>query len=136
MVKKKKTPTIVDTPKGEPTHIKIGYRDIKIEWIAPDFLTDELTDCYGQYKAREGVIQVQDSLGNQEKANTVLHEVMHACVYGSGLNVAEGPLKEDNAEELVVNQISNYLMGVFRDNPWFLDYLKVNVHDKVDEKNK
>jgi len=79
---------------------------------------------------------VQDSLGNQEKANTVLHEVMHACVYGSGLNVAEGPLKEDNAEELVVNQISNYLMGVFRDNPWFLDYLKVNVHDKVDEKNK
>ena len=45
------------------------------------------------------------------------------------LNQAEGPLKEDNAEELVVNQISNYLMGVFRDNPWFLDYLKKNINE-------
>jgi|TARA_R110000787_G_C13303426_1_gene434744 hypothetical protein len=129
MLKSKKRPTVVKANKGEPTLVKIGYRDISIEWIAPDFKLDELTDCFGQYKAREGVIQMQNSLCGQEKSNTLIHEVIHACVYGSGLNQAEGPLKEENAEELVVNQISNYLMGVFRDNPWFLDYIKNNMNE-------
>ena len=125
----KTKPKKVDTPKGFPESIKVGYRDLKIEWIAPDFKTDELTDCYGQYKSREGLIQIQHDLCGQERSNTLLHEVLHACVYGSGLNQAEGPLKEDNAEELTVNQLTNYLMGVFRDNPWFLDYIKKGVND-------
>ncbi|MDA0778914.1 MAG: hypothetical protein O3C19_07615 [Bacteroidetes bacterium] len=129
MNNKKKKPTVLTPDKGKPTHVKVGYRDIDIEWIAADFKTDELTDAFGQYKAREGVIQMQKSLCGQEESNTLLHEVMHACVYGAGLNQAEGPLKEDNAEELVVNQISNYLMGVFRDNPWFLDYIKKNMNE-------
>ena len=106
-------------------------RDIEIEWIVPNFKTDELTDCFGQYKAREGVIQMQRDLCGQEKANTVLHEVMHACCYGAGLNQAAMPLKEDDKEEIVINQLSNYLMGVFRDNPWFLDYIKNNM-DKTE----
>tara|TARA_R110000787_G_scaffold23832_1_gene67954 strand:- start:460 stop:930 length:471 start_codon:yes stop_codon:yes gene_type:complete len=121
--------TTVQAPEGEPTQVKVGYRDIKIEWITPDFKTDTLTDCFGWYLAREGKIQVQNSLGGQEKANTVLHEVLHACVYGSGLNQAGGALKEEDSEEIVVNQITNYLMGVFRDNPWFLDYLKKNINE-------
>ena len=129
MNNKKKKPTVLTPDKGKPTLVKVGYRDIEIEWISPDFKLDELTDCFGQYKSREGVIQMQKSLCGQEESNTLLHEVMHACVYGAGLNQAEGPLKEDNAEELVVNQISNYLMGVFRDNPWFLDYLKKNMNE-------
>ena len=128
---KKKKPTVVKPIKGEPTSVKVGYRDIEIEWIVPDFKTDELTDCFGQYKAREGVIQMQRDLCGQEKANTVLHEVMHACCYGAGLNQAEMPLKEDDKEEIVINQLSNYLMGVFRDNPWFLDYIKNNM-DKTE----
>mgnify|MGYP003109693338 CR=1 FL=1 len=127
MINKKKKPTVVEPEKGEPTGVKVGYRDIDIEWIAPDFKLDELTDCFGQYKSREGVIQIQNSLGGQEKANTLLHEVLHACVYGSGLNQANGALKEDDNEEIVVNQITNYLMGVFRDNDWFLDYLKKHI---------
>ena len=65
-------------------------------------------------------------------ANTMFHEVLHAVVYGSGLNQANGPLKEDDAEELTVNQISNYCIGVFRDNPWFLDFLKEQL-EKEDE---
>tara|TARA_R110000803_G_scaffold46652_2_gene97836 strand:- start:832 stop:1230 length:399 start_codon:yes stop_codon:yes gene_type:complete len=118
----------IATPKGEPTMLKIGYRDITVEWMGPDFKTDELTDCYGWYKTREGLIQIQDKLCGQEKVNTLLHEAIHAIVYGSGLNQAGGPLKEDDAEELVVNQITNYLLGMFRDNDWFLDYIKTNLH--------
>ena len=48
-------------------------------------------------------------------------------MYGSGLNQANGPLKEEDAEELAVNQITNYCMGVFRDNPWLLEYIKNNM---------
>jgi hypothetical protein len=128
MKKHKHVAKPIDNPKGEPTKLKIGYRDITLEWMGPDFKTDELTDCYGQYKAKEGVIQIQDKLCGQEKINTLLHEAIHAIVYGSGLNQANGPLKEEDAEELAVNQISNYLLGMFRDNPWFLDYIKKHIY--------
>ena len=67
-------------------------------------------------------------LCGQEKVNTLLHEALHAIIYGSGLNQAGGPLKEEDAEELAVNQITNYLLGMFRDNDWFLDYIKTNLH--------
>ena len=129
MIRKKKKPTAVPAAKGKPTMVKVGYRDIKIEWIAPDFKTDELTDCYGQYKAREGVIQLQNSLCGQEESNTLLHEIMHACCYGAGLNQADMPLKDEDKEEIVINQLSNYVMGVFRDNPWLLDYLKKHINE-------
>ena len=119
-MKKKSRPISVEAPKGEPTVIKVGYRDIKIDWVAPDFKTDELTDCYGQYKSREGLIQIQHNLCGQEKSNTMLHEILHACCYGAGLNQADMPLKDEDKEEIVINQLSNYLMGVFRDNAWCL----------------
>jgi hypothetical protein len=50
-------------------------------------------------------------------------------VYVSSLNQANGPLKEDDAEELVVNTISNFMMGVYRDNPWLLDMLKKHLNE-------
>ena len=62
----------------------------------------------------------------------MFHEILHAIVYGSGLNQANGPLKEEDAEELTVNQMTNYIMGVFKDNPWMLDFLKQNL-DKSEE---
>ena len=40
-----------------------------------------------------------------------------------------GPLKEDDAEELVTNQLSNFMIGVFRDNPWVLDMLKKYINE-------
>mgnify|MGYP001165172391 FL=1 len=126
---KKSTPQKVNKVSSDlPNKVKIGYRDIEIEYVSPDFKTDNLTDCYGEYRAREGKILVQHNLCGQEMSNTVLHECMHAAVYGSGLNQADGPLKDDDKEEIVVNQLSNYLMGMFRDNPWFLDFIKNNMH--------
>ena len=41
-------------------------------------------------------------------------------------------MKEEDAEELTVNQMTNYIMGVFKDNPWMLDFLKQNL-DKSEE---
>ena len=114
--------------KSLPKKIKIGYRDIVIEYVKPDFKTDEMTDAFGQYKNREGKIQIQYNLCGQELTNTIVHECLHAAVYGSGLNQADSPLKEEDKEEIVVNQLTNYLMGIFRDNKWFLDFIKNNMN--------
>ena len=115
-----------------PTSVKIGYRDIEIQYVKPDFKTEEMTDCYGQYKAREGLIQLQSNICGQELSNVMLHECLHAIVHSSGLNQAKSILKEEDDEEIVVNQITNYLIGLFRDNPWFLDFIKNNMHKNKD----
>jgi len=115
-----------------PTSVKIGYRDIEIQYVKPDFKTEEMTDCYGQYKAREGLIQLQSNICGQELSNVMLHECLHAICYSSGLNQAKSILKEEDDEEIVVNQITNYLVGLFRDNPWFLDFIKNNMHKNKD----
>ena len=131
-VKKTKPKTVETVSSDLPKSVKIGYRDIEIEYVAPDFKTDNLTDCYGEYRAREGKILVQQNLCGLEMANVVLHECLHAIAYGSGLNQANGPLKEDDGEELVVNQMTNYLIGMFRDNDWFLDFIKNNINKAKD----
>ena len=131
MAKKKNkiTDTMIVPAKGRPTKVKVGYRTIKIKYVRPDFIMDDMMESYGEYRAREGVIYIQDSLVPQERCNTTWHEILHAVVYISGLNQANGPLKEDDAEELVVNQISNSMMAVYRDNPWLLDMLKKYLND-------
>ena len=116
---------------GRPTKVKVGYRTIKIKYVRPDFIMDDMMESYGEYRAREGVIYIQDALVQQERCNTTWHEILHAVVYIAGLNQANGPLKEEDAEELVVNQISNFMMGVYRDNPWVLDMLKKHL-DEID----
>ena len=116
-------------PNGRPTEVKVGYRKIKIKYINPNFIMDDMTDAYGEYRAREGVIYLQDTLCGQERCNTTWHEILHAVVYIAGLNQANGPLKEEDAEELTVNQISNFMMGVYRDNPWLLDMLKKHLNE-------
>ena len=131
MAKKKNkiTDTMIVPAKGRPTKVKVGYRTIKIKYVRPDFIMDDMMESYGEYRAREGVIYIQDSLVPQERCNTTWHEILHAVIYIAGLNQANGPLKEEDAEELTVNQISNFMMGVYRDNPWLLTMLQKNLND-------
>ena len=133
MVKKKQkiSDASIVPANGRPEEVKVGYKTIKIKYVNPNFIMDDMTESYGEYRAREGVIYIQDALVGQERCNTTWHEILHSVVYIAGLNHANGPLKEDDAEELVVNQISNFMMGVYRDNPWLLDMLKKHL-DEVD----
>ena len=112
-----------------PPSVKVGYADIKIELVAPNFILNTHVDAYGEFRAREMTISLQKNLDGQTLCNCLLHEICHSIVYGSGLNQANGPLKDEDAEELTVNQITNYLMGVFRDNVWLLDFIKQNMND-------
>ena len=131
MAKKKNkiTDTMIVPAKGRPTKVKVGYRTIKIKYVRPDFIMDDMMESYGEYRAREGVIYIQDSLVPQERCNTTWHEILHAVIYIAGLNQANGPLKEEDAEELTVNQISNFMMGVYRDNPWLLNMLQKHLNE-------
>ena len=130
MKKKKKLENIHVVPaNGRPTQVKVGYRTLKIEYVRPDFINDDMTESFGEYRSREGRILIQDSLVGQERCNTTWHEILHSVVYIFSLNQANGPLKEDDAEELVVNTISNAFMGVYRDNPWLLDMLKKHLNE-------
>ena len=118
--------------KDLPNTVKVGYRDIEIHYVQPEFKTDNMTESYGEYRPREGVILLQHDLCGQELTNTLWHEIKHAAVYVSGLNQANGPLKEDDHEEIVVNNLSNFELGIFRDNPWLLDFIKNNMNKAKD----
>ena len=118
--------------KDLPKTVKVGYRDIEIHYVQPEFKTDNMTESYGEYRPREGVILIQHDLCGQELTNTLWHEIKHAAVYVSGLNQANGPLKEDDHEEIVVNNLSNFELGIFRDNPWLLDFRKNNMNKAKD----
>ena len=127
-IKKSLPQEVSKVSKNLPSSVKIGYRNIQIKYVRPDFKSDDMTESYGEYRAREGVILLQHDLCGQEMANSLWHEIKHAAVYVSGLNQANGPLKEDDAEEIVVNNLSNYEIGVFIDNPWLLDFIKTNMN--------
>ena len=116
---------------GLPNKVKVGYKDIKIKYVRPDYKKWEMTDCFGEYDYRQNVIHIQHDLCGQERANTIIHEIMHAAVQVSGLNQEKAALEKDEHEEAVVNQLTNVMMGVFRDNPWIVEMLK-NDLDKTE----
>ncbi len=70
------------------------------------------------------IYRVQHYLCGREIANTLFHEIRHAAVQVSGLNQEKAPLEKPEFEEAVVNQLTNVMMGVFRDNAWMVDMLK------------
>jgi len=111
----------------KPNKIKVGYRDIEIKYSNPDFTADHLTDCYGIYDSRKGLIDIQKDLYGQKMVNTFVHELFHAIIDISGLNKSGAPLEEDDDEEIVVHQMANNFLSVCRDNEWLLEYIKKNI---------
>jgi len=129
--RKKSKPIPVETH-DLPNNVRVGYKDIKIRYVRPNYKKWELTDCFGEYDYRQNVIQVQHDLCGQEMANTIFHEIMHAAVQISGLNQEKAALETPEFEEAVVNQLTNVMMGVFRDNPWMVDMIKTQLEDSED----
>ena len=119
--------------KGTELHgkqVKVGFSTIDIKEQAPQFRKNNMTDCYGQYTHRENQIEIQPGLSNIDEANTLLHEILHVCVYISSLSQDGQPLSSDNDEEVTVNSLTNYLVQVFMDNKWILPYLNKKLLDK------
>ena len=105
-----------------PDKIRIGYQDIIIEREKASF--SKPTDSYGEYDHRKNSITIQSELSSLDEANTLIHEILHGISYIYSLTVSGQPLDTDSKEEVVINQITNGLIQVFRGNPWLSDYLK------------
>ncbi len=109
-----------------PPKIKIGYKEIDIEFVKSDF--SKQTDSYGEYHHRSNKIEIQQDLNDADYANTLLHEILHAVAYEMSLTQEGNVLAKDTNEEIVVNSITNGLMGVIKDNSWFLKILQENIN--------
>ena len=105
-----------------PEKVKIGYQDVFIERETSTF--SKQTDSYGEYDHRKNSITIQTELSDLDEADTLLHEILHGITYISSLTVNGMPLDKEEKEEIVINQITNGLMQVFKDNKWLLDFLK------------
>ena len=101
----------------------VGFSEVTIKEENASFKKDNLTDCYGQFLQRENSIQINANLEPHDKLNTLIHEILHSCVYVSGLNQKGAPLEEDSSEEIVVNNLANIFHTVLRDNPWLVRFI-------------
>jgi len=78
---------------------------------------DSLPDVYGLCHKGYQRIEVRDGLPAGEEVDTVLHEVLHAIVFGMGLRSSPA------TEEKFVLTIASGLLSVLQDNPRFAQWL-------------
>lgn len=94
-----------------PTSIKVGYRLYKVERWAP--IEANARGMFGECCHTTGFIRVSDVLVETDwvkAANTLLHEILHACWY-------VGDLEDESKQEKTVTVLANQLSAVMRDNP-------------------
>ena len=105
--------------------LKVGYRDIAIQVIKPDFLKENISSGdYGQYLPKQNRIEIQAQQQPLDEVNTILHEILHVIINDIGETQKGGVLSDDEIEEKFIYNAANYLSQVLRDNKWLLDYLQ------------
>jgi Zn-dependent peptidase ImmA (M78 family) len=108
----KKEPVKKDTV--PPRALKIGYQDFAL--LFEDASHDNRTH-FGLTNLLKSSIHVVRTGNKVEDINTLIHEILHACVYTQGIKLSH------DEEELVVNSLSNGLVGVIRENPLLIEYI-------------
>lgn len=91
-----------------PAEIRIGYRIYLVEIMASMDVVSK--GRFGECDNCGGHIRICADLEPAEAANTMLHEVMHACWYVVNLD-------DEDKQERVVTSMANQLTQVWRDNP-------------------
>lgn len=105
--------------------LKVGYRDIAIQVIKPDFLKENISSSdYGQYLPKQNRIEIQAQQQPLDEVNTMLHELLHVIINDIGETQKGGVLSDEETEEKFIYNAANCLSQVFRDNTWLLDYLQ------------
>ena len=113
--------------------IRVNYEDVQINLVSPSNDNDD--HCFGEYDSVKNTIQLDKTQSSRSLANSLLHEV-YSAVYHSGLNSEGNCLAADKDEELVVNNLSNTLSQIIRDNKWFLPYIQKNINSGVKTNEK
>lgn len=113
-----------------PQTVEILNRTYKVK-------EEDLTEStyLGVSRSDKGVIKIEKTLDNQEKANTFLHEIIHTLFIAMG-HVEEGKEKPLHTEKNVTI-ISNGLSAIMRDNSTtFIDLIENLERDDLDEEDE
>lgn len=96
-----------------PRSVRVLGKRYGIEYLPEE----SLPDVYGLCYRGEQRIEVRDGLPAGEEADTVLHEILHAILFGMGVKSRE------STEEKFVLAIASGLLSVLQDNPKFARWL-------------
>lgn len=110
-----------------PTKLKIGYITFTVEYLRDSvWLRKGLPPGDGgQTHGAAASIKVRDATDLDEihVREVLLHEVLHACVYASGLALEGDPRALLDIEETFVSRTAPTLLDVLRVNPGLVEYL-------------
>jgi hypothetical protein len=109
-----------------PSSVKVGYADIQI--VPMHTLEGFSHGVFGHFSASELAIRVINDLTETQVANTLLHEVLHACWHVAGL-------EDEDEEERIVTCLANTYLQVLRDNPDYNRFIQkcLNSAKKADK---
>ena len=99
-----------------PSTVRIGPFDFAlIPWTTPQA---QAAHRYGECSSIEQVIRIQRDMASPTKCvDTLVHEVSHAFWWAYGI-------EDGDKEERIVGVLGTAWTAFYRDNPWFLDWVK------------
>ena len=97
-----------------PKSIRVGFRTYRIEDWRPQSAASR--GVYGEHSSMEGEIRIDRSYGPIKTADTLLHELLHACF-------AVGALQDNDDEERTVTVLAHQMTQVMRDNRELVEWL-------------
>ena len=86
-----------------------------------DHIIIDNKECRGkiEYDSTEIVISDrEDTCSNDRKAAVLMHEIVHGIIYERGL------MSKIEDRELVCDEFSSAFIGLIRDNPKLIDFIK------------
>lgn len=102
-----------------PNTLKVGSIDYKIIVSPDNERWHERGEEYGRIDFTTREIFLSTKFTDEQKRDSLMHEIVHAIVKHMNLEEKWGDSDED-----YVKRLSNGLNMVFRDNPKFVDLLR------------
>ncbi len=100
-----------------PKKLRIGYAQYDV-FVAPDLdVVLQESDLAGASNGNLHRILVRSDLPSAAKKETLLHEVLHQCLFMAGQE------NDTKVEERIVRAMAMVLIAVLRDNPALVTYL-------------
>lgn len=97
-----------------PSSVRVGPHVYEIVGMTRS--ESETRDVIGECDQDERKIYVRKDLPPHSLAETLLHEILHACWYA-------GSLEDTDAEERTVNVLAMQMAMVIRDNPKLMSWI-------------
>lgn len=100
---------------ARPSELRVGPYLFTVEY--KEEVSDSEPDLFGLTIPRDQRILISSRQTELSEQDTVLHELLHAVFYASGL------FKDVDNEERVVTTVATWLLMALRDNPVLARFL-------------